>query len=123
MRDFKKYDIWKLSHQLTLQIYSVTAKFPAKEKFQIISQMQRAAYSIPSNISEGCGRHSDKEFNRFLQIALGSAHELEYFILLSKDLTFIDENTYTEMDIKINYLKRKIYSLSKRLVMDIRIGK
>lgn len=77
--------------------------------------MQRAAYSIPSNISEGCGRKSDKEFNRFLQIALGSAHELEYFVLLSKDLKYINENTYQKIDLEINNIKKKIYSLSMRL--------
>ncbi|MBZ9629084.1 four helix bundle protein [Psychroflexus sp. CAK1W] len=115
MRNFKNYDIWKLSHQLTLDIYSVTKDFPNSEKYQIISQMQRAAYSIPSNISEGCGRKSDKDFNRFLQIALGSAHELEYFVLLSKDLNFINEETYTILDEKINNLKKRIYSLSQKL--------
>ena len=117
MRDFKKYDIWKLSHQLTLQIYSVTAKFPEKEKFQIICQMQRAAYSIPSNISEGAGRTSDKEFNRFLQMSLGSAHELEYFILLAKDLEYLEVDKFEELDLKINTLKRKMYSLSKKLTV------
>lgn len=120
MRNFKDYEIWSLSHELTLDIYKITKEFPKEERFQIISQMQRAAYSIPSNISEGCGRHSDKDFNRFLQIALGSAHELEYFILLSKDLMFIDENTYTEIDLKINFLKKKIYGLSQRLISDRR---
>jgi four helix bundle protein len=115
MRNFKNYDVWKLSHRLTLNIYNITKDYPKEERFQIISQMQRAAYSIPSNISEGCGRKSDKEFNRFLQIALGSAHELEYFILLSKDLNFIDENTFQKVDIEINTLKRKIYSLSVKL--------
>lgn len=101
MRNFKKYDIWKLSHALTLSIYQITQEFPSKERFQIISQMQRAAYSIPSNISEGAGRQSDKEFNRFLQYSLGSAHELEYFILLSKDLSYIDEKTYIQIDQRI----------------------
>ena len=77
--------------------------------------MQRAAYSIPSNTSEGAGRSSDKEFNRFLQFSLGSAHELEYFILLSKDLKYLEEDKFQELDLKINTLKRKMYSLSKKL--------
>jgi len=115
MRNFKKYDIWKLSHELTLDIYRITNNYPNSEKYQIISQMQRAAYSIPSNISEGCGRKSDKDFNRFLQIALGSAHELEYFILLSRDLKFIEESTYIILDEKINDIKKRIYSLSQKL--------
>ena len=115
MRNFKNYEVWKLSHQLTLHIYRITQNFPNSEKFQIINQMQRAAYSIPSNISEGCGRKSDKDFNRFLQIALGSAHELEYFILLSKDLNFIDNETFILLNEKINMLKKRIYTLSIKL--------
>ena len=115
MRNFKNYEVWKLSHELTLDIYNVTANYPNSEKYQIISQMQRAAYSIPSNISEGCGRKSDKDFNRFLQIALGSAHELEYFVLLSKDLNFINDEVYTRLDKKINLIKKRIYALSQKL--------
>lgn len=115
MRNFKNYNIWKLGHKLTLNIYTITRDYPKEERIQIISQMQRAAYSIPSNISEGCGRKSDKEFNRFLQIALGSAHELEYFVLLTKDLKYINENTYQKIDLEINNIKKKIYSLSMRL--------
>ncbi|SEA68858.1 four helix bundle protein [Psychroflexus halocasei] len=117
MRDFKKYDIWKLSHELTLEIYHVTKEFPNTEKYQLISQMQRAAYSIPSNIAEGAGRGSDKDFNRFIQISLGSVHELEYFILLSKDLHYLSIEKFEELDLKINTLKRKMHSLSKKLII------
>ncbi|WP_435137132.1 four helix bundle protein [Formosa sp. A9] len=74
MRDFKKYDIWKLSHSLTLEIYKLTSNFPQEELFGLTSQLRRASASIPTNISEGCGRDSDKDFNRFLAIALGSAN-------------------------------------------------
>jgi four helix bundle protein len=115
MRDFKKYDVWKLSHELVLEVYKITSSFPSSEKFQLISQMQRAAYSIPSNFSEGCGRGSDRDFNRFLQIALGSAHELEYFFLLAKDLFFINQNTYEALDEHINEIKKKLYNLSQKL--------
>src|SRR5690606_13485166 len=115
MRDFKKYDDWKLSHEITLDIYQIKKFFPKTETYQLVSQMQRAAYSIPSNFSEGCGRGSDKDFNRFLQICLGSAHELEYFIILAKDLKFIDENYYQELDKKVNLVKQKLYRLSEKL--------
>ncbi len=115
MRDFKKYDVWRLSHELVLSVYKMTSSFPSSERFQLISQMQRAAYSIPSNFSEGCGRDSDKDFNRFIQICLGSAHELEYFFILSKDLNFIEEPSF-EIAIKdINEIKRKLYKLSQKL--------
>ena len=92
MRDFKKYDIWKLSHELTLQVYEVTHLFPKEEVYGLTSQLRRSATSVPTNISEGCGRDSDIEFNRFLTIALGSASETEYLIILSKDLEYLDVN-------------------------------
>ncbi|MCA5005698.1 four helix bundle protein [Sphingobacterium bovistauri] len=105
MRDFKKYDVWQKSHELTLKIFDVTKSFPNEEKFRITSQMQRAAYSIPSNFAEGCGRQSDKDFDRFLQICLGSAHELEYFMILTKDLNLISEIIHDETSVEINIIK------------------
>lgn len=115
MRNFRKYEVWNLSHLLTKKIYEVTESFPDSEKYQIVSQMQRAAYSIPSNFSEGCGRSSDRDFNRFIQIALGSAHELEYFIILSTDLGFINEVLSMELNEDVNLVKRKLYALSRKL--------
>ena len=115
MRDFKKYDIWKLSHVFTLKIYELTKLFPKDELYGIVSQIRRASSSIPTNISEGCGRTSDAEFNRFLTIALGSASEVEYLIILSKDLNYIDENSFTELNQEINTIKRKIYTLKQKL--------
>lgn len=79
MRDYKKYDVWVKSHELVLFIYKeVIPNFPKSEQFELTSQIKRAAYSIPLNIAEGCGRNSDKDFAHFLDIALGSVHELEY---------------------------------------------
>lgn len=115
MRNFKKYDVWQISHELVLTVYEITASFPSTEKYQLITQMQRAAYSISSNFSEGCGRDSDKDFNRFVQIALGSAHELEYFFILAKDLSFIKEEKYEALDFQVNLIKKKLYNLSKKL--------
>ena len=116
MRNFKNLQVWQLSHQMTLEIYRITKRFPSNERYEIVRQMKRCAHSIPANISEGCGRKSDKDFNRFLQIALGSAHELEYFILLSKDLNLIDYATYSILDENINTLKKRIYTLSQKLI-------
>ena len=115
MRDFKKYDIWKLSHLFTLKIYDITKSYPNEEIYGIISQIRRASSSIPTNISEGCGRDSDAEFNRFLTIALGSASEVEYLIILSKDLNYIDENSFISLNEEINLIKRKIYSLKQKI--------
>ncbi|RSK41515.1 four helix bundle protein [Mangrovimonas spongiae] len=115
MRDFRKYEVWELGHKLTLEVYALTQTYLNQEKYQVISQMQRAAYSIPSNFSEGCGRKTDKEFHRFIQICLGSAHELEYFFILSKDLDYVSDETFKVLSEKINVIKRKLYTLSKRL--------
>jgi four helix bundle protein len=85
MRDYKKYNIWQLGHEITLDIYELSKGLPTEERFEITSQIKRASYSIPSNIAEGCGRETDKEFKHFLVIARGSATELEYFLILIRD--------------------------------------
>lgn len=115
MRDFRKYDVWVLSHELVLEVYKITSGFPNSEKFQLTTQMQRAAYSISSNFCEGCGRDSDKDFNRFVQIALGSAHELEYFFILAKDLSLISDQNQEALLGMVNEIKKKLYNLSKKL--------
>lgn len=115
MRDFRKYSIWQLSHELTLKIYKSTERFPKDEIYGLTSQIRRASTSIPTNISEGCGRDSDAEFNRFLSISLGPAHEVEYLILLAFDLNYIDANAYDELNSSINTIKRKIYTLKQKL--------
>jgi len=103
------------AHKLTLKIFDITKSFPQEEKYRIISQMQRAAYSIPSNFAEGCGRQSDKDFDRFLQICLGSAHELEYFAILCKDLGLISIESYSGFIEDINIIKMQLFNLSKKL--------
>jgi four helix bundle protein len=81
MSDFKKLSVWQKSHLLTMDVYKATADFPKDEQYGLTSQIRRACSSIPANIAEGCGREGDVEFGRFLQIAMGSAYELEYHIL------------------------------------------
>ena len=115
MRDFKKYEIWQISHSFTLEIYHSTKAFPKEEQFGITSQLRRAAVSIPTNISEGCGRNSDKEFNQFLNIALGSALETEYLFILSKDLNYLNQEQFQDLELKINNIKSKIYKLKQKL--------
>ena len=115
MRDFKKYDVWQLSHSLTLEVYKITTEFPKEELYGLISQIRRASSSIPTNISEGCGRNSDKEFNQFLNIALGSANETEYLLILSKDLNYITNEKFETLEIQINTIKSKIYKLKEKL--------
>ena len=101
MRDFRKYEIWQLSHHLALEIYIISKNFPKEEQYNITSQLRRACTSVPTNISEGCGRNSDKEFNHFLNIALGSSSETEYLIILCQDLNLIDETISIQLLEKI----------------------
>lgn len=115
MRDFRKYDIWKLSHELTLNVYHLTDDFPKSKIYGIVSQLRRATSSMPTNISEGCGRDSDAEFNRFLTIAVGSASEVEYLLILSNDLGYMNQEVYQKLNETINLIKRKIYSLKQKL--------
>jgi four helix bundle protein len=115
MRDFRKYNVWEQSHKLTLEIYLVTKEFPSEEKFGLISQMRRACASIPTNIAEGCGKSSEKDFARYLGIAFGSACELEYQILLSKDLKFFGFEKYNSLYNEIVSIKKQLYSLIQKL--------
>ena len=115
MRDFKKYHVWELSHELTLEIYLITNTFPKDEIYGLISQLRRSSASIPTNISEGCGRDSDLEFNRFLTIALGSASETEYLIILAKDLGYIEDNQAKVLIEKVNIIKSKTHQLKLKL--------
>jgi four helix bundle protein len=93
-QDFRTLRVWQVAHTLTLEIYRVTANFPRDELYGLTSQVRRASSSIPANIAEGCGRGSDPDLARFLQIAMGSASELEYHLLLARDLRLIDDDDY-----------------------------
>jgi len=94
--DYKKIVAWQRSHELTLSIYKLTKIFPDDEKFGMTSQVRRAAASVPSNIAEGSGRGTQKDFLRFLYIALGSLKETEYFLLLAHDLDIIGDSEYDQ---------------------------
>jgi four helix bundle protein len=97
MRDFRRLDVWNRAHQLTLDIFHTTGSFPASERFGLVTQMRRSAVSIPSNIAEGAGRSSRRDYARFLDIAVGSAHELDYQLQLSRDLGYADTDRLHEL--------------------------
>ena len=96
MGDFRKLDAWQVAHQLTLDLYGVTRKFPREEQFGLVSQVRSAAVSVGSNIAEGTGRNNNGDFARSLSIASGSASELLYLMILSKDLQFLTDSTLVE---------------------------
>ncbi len=102
MHRFKELAIWKLSREFCSDIYEVTTTFPETEKFGIINQLRRASISVPSNIAEGCSRKSNKDFSRFLEIAIGSMYELETQLLISNDLGFITKEKAQELIKKLN---------------------
>ncbi|VXD10617.1 four helix bundle protein [Marinoscillum sp. 108] len=111
MRDFRKYKVWELGHEVTLVIYELTASFPDSERFGLTNQLRRASSSIPANIAEGCGRESDKDFKRFLYIANGSASEVEYFLILSTGLGYINKNDSEMITEKVSVLRRSLNKL------------
>ncbi len=91
-RDFRKVKAWERAHALTLQVYRATSSFPCDERFGLVSQMRRACASIPTNVAEGCGRSTNNELARFIDIATGSASEVEYQLFLAKDLGYLPED-------------------------------
>lgn len=108
MRDFANLQIWHKAHNFTLGIYKITDKFPKQELFGIVSQLRRCASSIAANIAEGCCRNGDKEFAQFLQVAMGSASESKYFLILSKDLGYIDEESFNSFTNQIDEILKMI---------------
>lgn len=115
MQDFKKLKVWEKGHQLTLGVYKVTAEFPKQELYGLTSQMRRASTSIVSNIAEGCGRTGRPDFARFLQMATGSASELEYQLLLSRDLNLLKPDEYQSLDRAVVEVKRMLSAFMQRL--------
>jgi four helix bundle protein len=115
MIDYRKYNVWQKSHQLVLDVYKLTSEFPKNEQFNLISQINRAAVSIPTNIVEGCGRETQKELIRFLYISSGSAHELEYLILLSTDLKFIEKEKFEIIQTQLKEIKKMLASLIRKI--------
>ena len=115
MKDFKELRVWSEAHRLKLLVYRKTRAFPREEMYGLTSQMRRSAASIPANVAEGCGRRSDGEFTRFLQIARGSASELEYHLLLSHDLGILADEGFEELRNKLIEVQRMLTALVQRV--------
>ena len=118
MKNFRDLKVWEKSHQLTLEVYRGTKQFPQSELYGLTSQIRRAAASIPANLAEGCGRGCDADFGRFIQMAAGSASELEYHLLLARDLGYIETHAYTQMETAVVEVKRMLTSLIQKLRTD-----
>jgi four helix bundle protein len=118
VQDFRKLFVWQKAHRLTLQVYVETANLPPGRGWALESQLTRAATSVPANIAEGCGRAGDRDFRRFLRHSLGSACELEYHLLLARDLGFLPEPSYTRLGPQIVEIKRMLVGLIRRLATE-----
>ena len=118
MKDFRQLKVWEKAHQLALAVYKATKSFPKEELYGLTSQIRRSSMSIPTNIAEGCGRNTDADFARFLQIAMGSASEAEYQLLLSHDLGFLDQEQYEKLNTDVTEVKRMLTSFIQTLRAD-----
>ena len=119
MQDFRNLRVWKKAHHLALAVYKATRRFPKDELYGLTQQMRRSAVSIPANIAEGCGRGGDADFARFLQIAMGSAAELEYHLLLSRDLEYLSGADHVPLEESVIVVKQMLSSL----IQTLRAGK
>ena len=121
MRDFRQIRVWEKAHQFTLEVYKVTAQFPKEELYGLTSQLRRASASIAANIAEGFGRGGNVELARFLQIAIGSAYEVEYHILLAKDLGFIGKESNELLNTHVIEIKRMLAALLLKVRTDSKV--
>ena len=115
MKSVEDLDVYKFSHTAALDIYKITKDFPTEEKFGLVSQMRRAAYSVPMNLAEGSHRLNTKEYRQFVGTAKGSAGEMKYQLLLAKDLNYIDEKIYNELIAQYERISKMLTGLAKSL--------
>ncbi|MDQ6755376.1 MAG: four helix bundle protein [Bacteroidota bacterium] len=115
MQNYKELKVWEKSHQFTVTVYEWTKSFPKEELYGLTNQLRRASSSIHANIAEGCGKNSKAELAHFLNIALGSANETEYFLILSKDLHYLPAEGYSELIDNINQIKAMLISLINKV--------
>jgi four helix bundle protein len=119
MEDFKDLRVWVKAHELTSAVYQRTRAFPKEETYGLTSQLRRASASVGANIAEGCGRRSDAEMRRFTQIARGSANEVEYHLLLAKDLGLLTVDEHSDLEAKILEIPRMLASLVQSLKVEV----
>ncbi len=118
MKDFHDLKVWTKAHDLTLAMYGATATFPQSERFGIAGQMRRSCPSIPTNIAEGCGREGEGELRHFLSIARGSASELEYQLLLARDLNYLPPPDQERLANEVTQIKRMLTVFIQKLKAD-----
>jgi four helix bundle protein len=115
MRDYKKLIVWERSHKYAIQVYQLSKSFPKEELYGITSQLRRAVISIPTNIAEGSGKQTPKDFSRYLSIAAGSASEVEYLLILVNELRFVNEIIVEPLLVEINEIKKMLNSFQIKI--------
>ncbi len=115
MRNYRDLHAWEKAHRLTLAIYKASQAFPKEERFGLTSQIRRCSASVAANLAEGCGRRSDGEMARFVQIAMGSGAELSYHLLLAKDLGLLAREDYVHLDRNLSEIMRMLSAFSSKL--------
>ena len=123
MKDFRDLRVWDEAHQVTLAVYRATARFPREELYGLTSQMRRSSVSIGANIAEGCGKRGNNEFQRFLVIASGSASELDYELLLARDLSYLDQQSYCSLHEDLSRLRKMLSALLRKVDADRSVAK
>ena len=118
MQDYRRLVVWQRAHQFVVSVYAATAAFPGEEKYGLTSQTRRSAVSIQANIAEGCGRETTMELRRFLYIAMGSASELDYHLLLARDLGFLEAASYQQLEKQAAEIGRMLTGLIRSLKND-----
>jgi len=118
MKDFRQLKVWEKAHHLTVELYRVTTNFPRIETYGLTSQIRRASASIGANLAEGCGRDGEAELGRFCGMARGSASELEYHLLLAKDLGFLESIDYQRLAHETVEIKRMLTGLIHKLTAE-----
>ena len=111
MQDFRKLRVWEKAHSLTIGVYRATTGFPKSEEFGLVTQLRRASASIPANIAEGCGRGSPRVLVQFLLVAMGSANEVEYHLLLARDLGYLSSTSQQGLDLQVSEIRRMLAGL------------
>jgi four helix bundle protein len=118
MKNNKDLNVWRKAHELVLTIYRITKSFPKEEQFNLISQLRRAGTSIPTNIAEGGGKYTQRDFAKFLQDAQGSSHEVEYLSFLSYELGYLKDGDFKALDSNINEVKAMLIGLLNKIRKD-----
>lgn len=111
MRNYRDLEVWKHSHKLTLELYQASSKFPKEEMFGLTSQLRRSSISIGANLAEGCGRRTTPELARFIRIAMGSASELDYHLLLCRDFGFLTNELYEQTSKELTRVRKMLTAL------------